>query len=100
MSEGERSGNGNAPANGVELFVRSTLRHVWRLAVLVVGLTVALIGLIMFITPGPGLVVLPLGLAILAIEFVWARRLLHQVRERAAKMRNDYWSSNDKSGAQ
>jgi len=77
--------------NGVEQFVRTTLRQVRRLAILVCGLTVALVGLIMFVTPGPGLVVLPLGLAILAIEFVWARRLLHQVRDRAARVRDDYW---------
>lgn len=81
----------------MDWFVRATLRHIRRLAILVVGLTVVLIGVIMFITPGPGLVVLPLGLAILAIEFVWARRLLAQVRERAVKMRDDYWRNNDKN---
>ncbi|MDX1610064.1 MAG: PGPGW domain-containing protein [Halofilum sp. (in: g-proteobacteria)] len=100
MSDDGRSGPARASANGLEIFVRSTLRQVWRLAVLVVGLTVALIGLIMFVTPGPGLVVLPLGLAILAIEFVWARRLLHQVRERAAKVRNDYWRSDERGDQQ
>ncbi|MDZ7828697.1 MAG: PGPGW domain-containing protein [Halofilum sp. (in: g-proteobacteria)] len=98
MSEPEQPGRerpevvrGAGFGNGVEQFVRSTLRQIRRLAVLVVGLTVVLIGLIMFVTPGPGLVVVPIGLAILAIEFVWARRLLHQVRDRAARLRDDYW---------
>ena len=91
MSDPERPSGGSPPGNGVELFVRTTLRQIRRLAVLVCGLTVALIGVIMFVTPGPGLIVLPLGLAILAIEFVWARRLLAQVRERAATMRDSYW---------
>lgn len=98
MNEPERPGNGSRTGNGVELFVRATLRQVRRLVVLIVGLTVALIGVIMFVTPGPGLVVLPLGLAILAIEFVWARRILAQVRERAVKIRDDYWRGRDSNG--
>jgi len=106
VSEPDRTGQqgpkvvrGAGFGNGTEQFVRATLRQIRRLAVLVVGLTVVLIGLIMFVTPGPGLVVVPFGLAILAIEFVWARRLLHQVRDRAARLRDDYWRRDDaKSG--
>src|SRR5688572_27018366 len=44
--------------------------------VAVVGFTVVLLGVVMVVTPGPALVVIPLGLAILATEFVWAKRLL------------------------
>lgn len=91
MNEPDRSSSGKASGNSVDLFVRMTLRQIRRLAILVCGLTVMLIGVVMFVTPGPGLLVLPLGLAILAIEFVWARRLLAQVRERAVNIRNDYW---------
>ncbi len=94
MSEPRPQDRQPNPANSVDWFVRATVRQIRRLAILVCGLTVALIGVIMFVTPGPGLVVLPLGLAILAIEFVWARRLLTQVRERAVKLRDDYWRSN------
>ena len=92
MNAPDRPENNAAPSsNGVDLFVRTTLRQIRRLAVLVCGLTVVLIGLIMFVTPGPGLVVLPVGLGILAIEFVWARRLLAQVRERAVRLRQNGW---------
>lgn len=42
------------------------------------GFTVTLAGLIMFITPGPALVVVPIGLAMLALEFAWAERALHR----------------------
>lgn len=52
----------------------------WRLAVLVVGGAVLLAGLVMFITPGPGWAAIFLGLAILASEFAWARRLLDRVK--------------------
>ena len=44
-----------------------------RLVIAVIGGTVVLAGVIMLVTPGPGLVVIPIGLAILALEFAWAR---------------------------
>ena len=47
----------------------------------VIGGTVLLIGLVAVLLPGvPAIVVIPLGLLILATEFVWARRWLHRVR--------------------
>lgn len=88
--------SGAGVGSGTEQFVRATLRQIRRLAILVCGLTVVLVGLVMFITPGPGLVVVPFGLGILAIEFVWARRLLAQVRDRAARLRDDYWRREDR----
>jgi tellurite resistance protein TerC len=36
----------------------------------------------MIVTPGPALVVIPIGLAILGIEFAWARRWLKGLREK------------------
>ena len=54
-----------------------------RVVVLIVGGTVLLTGLVMLVTPGPGLVVILIGLATLASEFPWARRLLTRVREEA-----------------
>lgn len=47
----------------------------------VVGGTVILCGVAMLVLPGPALVVIPVGLAILAIEFAWARRWLRRLRE-------------------
>ena len=52
-----------------------------RIVIGVVGASVLLLGIIMLVTPGPAFVVIPLGLAILAIEFVWARQWLHKLRE-------------------
>jgi len=46
--------------------------------VAVFGGTVLLIGLVLVVFPGPAVVVIPLGLAILATEFVWARRWLQK----------------------
>lgn len=44
----------------------------------VVGLTVVLIGIAMIVLPGPAFVVIPLGLAILASEYAWARRIIRR----------------------
>jgi uncharacterized protein (TIGR02611 family) len=41
------------------------------------------VGLVMLITPGPGLLVIIGGLAILSVEYAWAKRLLEKAREKA-----------------
>lgn len=70
-----------------------TYRTGRRVVIGVVGTTVLLIGVIMLVTPGPAFIVIPVGLAILAIEFVWAKRWLAKIREmisrRGAEMRAD-----------
>jgi tellurite resistance protein TerC len=62
---------------------RSALRHLRRLAVTVIGLTVLVIGVAMIVLPGPAMVVIPLGLGILAVEFAWARRMLERLKNGA-----------------
>lgn len=70
---------------GDGLMIRRTIHLTYkaarRIAVTIVGATVVLLGLIMLVTPGPGLVVIPVGLAILSIEFAWARHWLRKMRE-------------------
>jgi tellurite resistance protein TerC len=61
------------------------LRFARRVVILVVGMTVLLIGIAMLVLPGPAIVVIPVGLAILATEFAWARHWLRIVRESAEK---------------
>jgi tellurite resistance protein TerC len=46
-------------------------------------MTVVLIGVAMIVLPGPAIVVIPAGLAILATEFAWARRWLRIIRKSA-----------------
>lgn len=60
--------------------VNGALRHTKRVIVTVIGFTVLLIGIAMIILPGPAFIVIPLGLAILAGEFVWAKKLLERVK--------------------
>lgn len=61
----------------------SAVHQARRVVIAVVGFTVLALGVAMLILPGPGLAVVIGGLAILASEFVWARRLLKRVREQA-----------------
>jgi tellurite resistance protein TerC len=58
-----------------------TYKAARRIVVGLVGLTVLLIGVVMIVTPGPALIVIPVGLAILSIEFAWARVWLKHLRE-------------------
>ena len=58
-----------------------TYKAARRIVVGVVGATVLIIGVIMLVTPGPALVVIPVGLAILSIEFTFARSWLRRLRE-------------------
>jgi uncharacterized protein (TIGR02611 family) len=51
----------------------------------VTGAVILAAGLVMLVTPGPAFVLIPIGLAMLSMEFVWAERLLDKSLEQAAK---------------
>ena len=50
----------------------------------------------MIVLPGPAVVVVPLGLAILATEFIWARRWLRKGRKLFKKARDHVTGSSKK----
>jgi uncharacterized protein (TIGR02611 family) len=56
------------------------LRLAKKVVVATLGTSVVLLGVVMIVTPGPAIVVIPAGLAILAVEFAWARRWLRRVK--------------------
>lgn len=60
----------------------ATLKQAKRLVVALIGITILGIGVAMIVLPGPAIVVIPIGLGVLATEFVWARRLLHDIKAR------------------
>jgi uncharacterized protein (TIGR02611 family) len=64
-----------------------TLKQAKRLIVIVIGFTLLVAGIAMIVLPGPAFVVIPLGLALLATEFIWARRLLKALKTRVDLMR-------------
>jgi uncharacterized protein (TIGR02611 family) len=62
--------------------IRTVLRTTRTVLVVVAGVSVLLVGVAMIVLPGPAFVVIPAGLAILGIEFAWARRWLAELRRR------------------
>lgn len=58
-----------------------------RALAVVAGATVLVAGLAMLLLPGPALVVIPIGLALLSLEFAWAARLMEIALERAERAR-------------
>ena len=59
-----------------------------RLAILIIGTTVLVIGMILLFIPGPGIPTIFFGIIILAIEFVWARRLLKKIKGQSKRLRS------------
>jgi uncharacterized protein (TIGR02611 family) len=57
--------------------------RLFRIGFGIVGMLVLLGGLVMLVTPGPAFVLIPIGLAMLSLEFVWAERLLEKSLEQA-----------------
>jgi tellurite resistance protein TerC len=64
-----------------------TVQQAKRLVKVIVGFTLLLFGVVMLVTPGPGWVAIGLGLALLAAEFVWARRLLNRLKAEGNRLR-------------
>lgn len=65
----------------IEKTIHITYKVARRITIAVLGSTVLAIGIVMIVAPGPALVVIPIGLAILGIEFAWARIWLKRLRE-------------------
>src|SRR5919206_16044 len=57
--------------------------RVYRIAVVAAGAIVLLAGLAMTVLPGPAFVVIPVGLSLLALEFVWAEAVLDKLAKGA-----------------
>ena len=72
----------------VRAVVRFIGRNTWRVTVSAVGFALIILGAIMMVTPGPGLLVIIAGLAVLATQYAWAERALDAARTRAAQAKN------------
>ena len=55
-----------------------------RVVITFTGFTVLLVGIALIVLPGPAFIVIPAGLAILGLEFAWARHTLRALRKRGA----------------
>lgn len=64
-----------------------TRNRIFRVAWGVAGMLILVGGVVMLVTPGPAFVLIPIGLAMLALEFAWAERLLERALVQAEKAR-------------
>jgi uncharacterized protein (TIGR02611 family) len=58
------------------------LKQIKKIIVGIIGFTILFIGILLLVLPGPAFIVIPVGLAILATEFLWARRILDKVKNK------------------
>ena len=65
-----------------------TVQQAKRWVKVVIGFTLLFLGVVMLVTPGPGWVAIGFGLALLAAEFVWARRLLNRLKAEGTRLRD------------
>jgi hypothetical protein len=66
---------------GSKLAAVTTLAVARKVIVAVIGSTVVVAGIALIVLPGPAIIVIPLGLTILATEFLWARRLVRRIKQ-------------------
>jgi tellurite resistance protein TerC len=64
-----------------------SFRMARKVAVAVLGFSVLALGVALIVLPGPALLVIPLGLSILAREFLWARKLLLPLQKLLRRLR-------------
>lgn len=79
-------------ASRSSLMIVRTVEQVRRAFRIVAGFTLLLAGVVMLITPGPGWLVIFLGLSLLAAEFIWARRLMDRMKREGERVRDAVWS--------
>jgi tellurite resistance protein TerC len=71
-------------------FLRRNITYKWarRIVVGVIGGSILLLGVAMVVLPGPAIVVIPIGLGVLGLEFAWARHWLRKLRATATEVVN------------
>ena len=72
----------------VKVVARFIQRSGKRIAVTIAGFAVLLAGIALLVLPGPGWLLIFIGLAILATEYVWAERLLTAAKRKAEQAKD------------
>ena len=65
-----------------------SLKQIKRLFIGIIGGTILIIGIAMIALPGPAFIVIPLGLSVLATEFLWAKKITDKFKHKFDTMRN------------
>lgn len=82
-------------AEGVRAVLVFIGRSGKRVAVTLIGAALLVAGLVMMVAPGPGLLVVLAGFAVLATEYVWAQRALDVARRKASRTRDKFRHRGD-----
>ena len=82
------------PFKAVGRFIKKSGK---RIAVTIAGFTVLIVGIVLIPLPGPGWLIVFSGLAILATEYVWARRVLNYAKAKVGQAK-DVVLRKDQSG--
>lgn len=69
-----------------------------RIVIGIVGGTVVALGVVMMVTPGPGIPAILVGLGILGVEFAWARHWLKKVKAKAGDVTRAVMRKNGRKG--
>jgi tellurite resistance protein TerC len=70
-----------------------------RIARIVGGFALLLAGAAMMVLPGPGIITIALGLAVLARDFEWAQRMLDRLKKAYADVRDKVTGHQAKRGS-
>ena len=64
-----------------------TLKQLKKAIIGIIGGTIVLIGIVMIVLPGPAFLIIPLGLSILATEFLWAKKMVAVLKTKMEKIK-------------
>jgi len=71
----------NRLSDKIVLIAAESYKKARRIIIGITGFFVLFIGFLLIFLPGPAIIVIPIGLCILASEFIWARRLIHRIKD-------------------
>ncbi|UCG32251.1 MAG: TerC/Alx family metal homeostasis membrane protein [Phycisphaerales bacterium] len=86
-------------ADELEDLVEYSWKQVRRILILLAGATLLLAGLAMIVLPGPAILAIPAGLAMLGSEFLWARQLLAKMRRAGSSVLRGLDEGNMRGGS-
>ena len=84
----EREWHDAVPLAPIKVVWRFMARNGRRIGVTIVGFAVLLAGVALLVLPGPGWLLIFIGLGILSSEYVWAQRMLHVAKRKAEEAKN------------
>lgn len=64
-----------------------SLKQIKRLIIGIIGTSILIIGIAMIVLPGPAFIVIPVGLSILATEFLWAKKMIEKFKNKFEEMK-------------